>query len=155
MRKEKLNIFFCRKTDQRTSMVLFSRQKNILRPRECYNNVFRIMTEESPFIQSSGLKIAYGAKSLHLPGMDDRVFALHAFFYSPSEKAVVDPSMTFEGEFLPLSSRYIIAKTYDYSEYLAVVSRYRYADFFSNPILYKILEEMRDWAYQQGIYLLE
>ena len=118
-----------------TSVDLYNRNKEVVEPKYCYNNVFNVMNYDDEVFQKiikGEWKIAY----CYFKVFDDKnVYVRHACFLDVLSNEMIDPTIT------PLSTfktrqrlEYRLLHAFDYEEYTEVMSAHH-----NEPALFEYL----------------
>ena len=119
------------------SAVIGKKHQRWIRPKECYHNIWRIVTSED---FNKSYQIAYGFVQAF-----DHVYVLHCFLVN-EEDQVIDPT-------LPDSEKdnYYILRRFSYQEYLREICESRYPSMENRNWLKKAVKDFTNWSMENGI----
>lgn len=133
--------------DLSASLALAQKYQKAIKPKECYDNIVRLLLDTDIMALYSELRVAYGGVE-SISGL----FIRHAFFLDMDSGKAVDPTLskTRPGE----ERRYLIAIDFPFDEFLKSIEKFRSADPEINLDVRKEMEHLLSWCYQHGMALV-
>lgn len=100
--------------DYETSKAVYERNKGVITPQMCYNNVFQVIVNEFWKNRKNNWKVAYGYFSLD---DENKLYARHCFILDGT--TVIDPTVIAYNEGKEKARDYLVFKVFDtYEEYI-------------------------------------
>ena len=133
--------------DLSASLALAQKYQKAIKPKECYDNIVRLLLDTDIMALYSELRVAYGGVE-SISGL----FIRHAFFLDMDSGKVVDPTLskTRAGEV----RRYLIAVDFSFDEFLESMAKFESADPEINLDVRKEMEHLLSWCFQHGMALV-
>ena len=133
--------------DLSASLALAQKYQKAIKPKECYDNIVRLLLDTDIMALYSELRVAYGGVE-SISGL----FIRHAFFLDMDSGKVVDPTLskTRPGE----ERRYLIAIDFPFDEFLKSIEKFRSADPEINLDVRKQTAHLPPWRYHHALALV-
>ena len=133
--------------DPSASLAVGEKYQKAIKPKECYDNIVRLLLDTDIMASSPKLRVAFGGVE-SIGGL----FVRHAFFFDTDSGKVVDPTLskTRAGEV----RRYLIAVDFSFDEFLESMAKFESADPEINLNVRKEMEHLLSWCFQHGMALV-
>lgn len=120
VKKKKGRVSMKRYIDKEQSLKIYERNKEYIQKKECYSNVFRVITND-PFvikkIKSEEWMIEYGYINI-----TDNLYTRHAYLVDTASEKVIDPTMpVYDGFEQEEAKHYYRLHQFKYNDYLDAI----------------------------------
>lgn len=134
--------------DIKESRRIQSENSNLIKAKECYNNVWNIFSNTTLFMQNNQYMIAYG----YVIGKPLDIYIRHCFIFDTITNKIIDPTLA-NREYAE-TLKYKIIQIYSQDEYLDALSKYRYTDLHNDISAKQLFASFQQESLTHGVACL-